>query len=178
MARGQGLKLRTLGGDELRTAFAKATRCLDRYRDAINALNVFPVPDGDTGTNMLLTMNALNEAACASPDTSAGDVAAAMARGALLGARGNSGVILSQFFQGLARGLQGKDSFGGRDLAQALQQASQAAYKAVSKPVEGTMLTVIREMAQAAQEEASRRSPSRASGPRRDGDLLSVWRAA
>ena len=103
----------TLDGDGLRGAFEAATRCLERQRDAINALNVFPVPDGDTGTNMLLTMRAINEEALRASDSSVGAVAAAMARGALLGARGNSGVILSQFFHGMAQGLQGKDELDG-----------------------------------------------------------------
>ncbi len=138
-----------LNGDDLRRAFLTATQCLEKYRDAVNALNVFPVPDGDTGTNMLLTMRAVNEAAGQSPGDSAGDVAAAMAQGALMNSRGNSGVILSQFFHGLAQGLRSKDSFGSRDVAKAFSSASQAANRAVSKPVDGTMLTVISEAARA-----------------------------
>ena len=138
-----------LNGDDLRRAFLTATQCLENYRDAVNALNVFPVPDGDTGTNMLLTMRAVNQAAGESTGDSAGDVAAAMAQGALMNSRGNSGVILSQFFYGLAQGLHSKDSFGSRDVAQAFSSASRAANTAVSKPVDGTMLTVISEAARA-----------------------------
>ena len=138
-----------LNGDDLRRAFLAAAQCLETYRDAVNALNVFPVPDGDTGTNMLLTMRAVNEAAGESPGDSAGDVAAAMAQGALMNSRGNSGVILSQFFHGLAQGLRSKDSFGSRDVALAFSSASRAANTAVSKPVDGTMLTVISEAAKA-----------------------------
>lgn len=138
-----------LNGDDLRRAFLTAAQCLETYRDAVNALNVFPVPDGDTGTNMLLTMRAVNEAAGENPGDSAGDVAAAMAQGALMNSRGNSGVILSQFFHGLAQGLRSKDSFGSRDVALAFSSASRAANTAVSKPVDGTMLTVISEAARA-----------------------------
>ena len=157
-----------LDGVELKNAFTLATRFLEKYKDTINALNVFPVPDGDTGTNLLLTMHSVNQEAAIAPDSSAESVAAAMARGALLGARGNSGVILSQFLQGLARGLKGFDSFGGKELAQGLELGNQAAYRAVSRPVEGTMLTVIRELAKAAQRQAE-------GG---DGGAVAVWESA
>ena len=162
-----GASAQALGGDELRGAFQAATLLLERYRDAINALNVFPVPDGDTGTNMLLTMRSVNEESARVPGSSAGPVMVAMAHGALLGARGNSGVILSQFFHGLAQGLQGKDTIKGEDLAQALALASTASYSSVSKPVDGTMLTVIRELSLA----ASRHVGSRGG----NGDVLSLW---
>ncbi|MCE2463133.1 MAG: DAK2 domain-containing protein [Dehalococcoidia bacterium] len=159
-----------LSGDELRRAFEAATRCLERYRDAINALNVFPVPDGDTGTNMLLTMRSVNDECSRAADSSVGAVMSAMAHGALLGARGNSGVILSQFFYGLAQGFHGKDESNGEDLAHAFESASRAAYNSVSKPVDGTMLTVIRELSQAA--------TRRAGGAGGHGDPLSVLEAA
>ena len=159
-----------LSGDELRRAFEAATRCLERHRDAINALNVFPVPDGDTGTNMLLTMRSVNDECSRVTDSSAGAVMSAMAHGALLGARGNSGVILSQFFYGLAQGLQGKFESNGEDLAHAFELASRAAYSAVSKPVDGTMLTVIRELSLAAS-----RHVVNCEGY---VDPLSVWEAA
>ena len=160
----------TLGGHELRDAFEAASRCLERHRDAINALNVFPVPDGDTGTNMFLTMRSVLEHSSAAGDPSAGGIAAAMSEGALLGARGNSGVILSQFFNGLAQGFHGKTEVAGNDLAQAFEMASRAAYASVSRPVDGTMLTVIRELSQA----ASRYAGSRGGY----GDVLSVWGVA
>ena len=159
-----------LDGDDLRKAFEAATHCLERHREAINALNVFPVPDGDTGTNMLLTMRSVNEESVQAPGSSAGVVMAAMAHGALLGARGNSGVILSQFFHGLAQGLQGKDELDGESLAQAFELASRAAYSSVSKPVDGTMLTVIRELSLAASRYVRGVGGSR--------DVLSVWQAA
>jgi len=138
-------------GRDLRAMFSAATRSLERNAQSINTLNVFPVPDGDTGTNMLLTMRAAMEEASRCTDGSAATVAQAMAKGSLMGARGNSGVILSQIFRGLAKGLDGKHSFDGDDLAAALVESSALAYKGMSKPVEGTILTVIREVAAAAQ---------------------------
>jgi DAK2 domain fusion protein YloV len=137
-------------GRDLKEMFAAGTAWLEKNAAAIDALNVFPVPDGDTGTNMLLTMQSSTEDAYGAADESASVVAQAMAHGALLGARGNSGVILSQILRGLARGLEGKDSFAGSDLADALQEASAAAYRALSHPVEGTILTVIHDAADAA----------------------------
>lgn len=135
--------------------FAAATSWLEKCVADIDALNVFPVPDGDTGTNMLLTMRSALDEASRTPDSSgSAEVAKAMARGALIGARGNSGVILSQIWNGLAQGLEGKDKVGGSDLAHALMQASKVAYKGLSNPVEGTILTVIREAAEAAQKHA------------------------
>ena len=104
--------------------FGAATRWLERSAQSINQLNVFPVPDGDTGINMLLTMRAAMEEAEHSTDSSASVVAQAMARGSLMGARGNSGVILSQIFRGLAQGLDGKVSFTGKDLAAAFAESS------------------------------------------------------
>ena len=155
-----------LDGDDLRHAFEAATRCLEKHRDAVNALNVFPVPDGDTGTNMLLTMRSVNQGSQRAPSSSAGAVMSSMAEGALWGARGNSGVILSQFFQGMATGLQGKEALTGEDLAQAFGLASEATYRSVSKPVDGTMLTVIRELSLGARN-------CLAGGTR---DCLAIWR--
>ena len=133
-----------LRGDDLRQAFLAATQCLERYRDAINALNVFPVPDGDTGTNMLLTMRSAMEKCPETCDDSAADVASGLAEGAFWGARGNSGVILSQLFRGFAEALRGEEVCKGPDLARALSLAADAAYGSVAQPVEGTMLTVLR----------------------------------
>ncbi len=141
----------TCDGRSLREALRAAGRWLAQNVEGINALNVFPVPDGDTGTNMNLTMKAALEEVEAAPVSSAAVVAQALAHGALMGARGNSGVILSQIFRGFAKGLEGKSAFDGRDLADALAQASAVAYRAVIKPVEGTILTVIREASEAAQ---------------------------
>ncbi len=160
-----------LDGGDLREAFQAAARCLEKHRDAINALNVFPVPDGDTGTNMLLTMRSVNEECSQATDSSAETVAGAMARGALLGARGNSGVILSQFFHGLFQGLKGKDRLDGEDLARAFGLASEAAYRSVSVPVDGTMLTVIRELSRGASRQLE-------VDPEAAGSALVVWGAA
>ena len=115
-------------GQDLREMFAAATSWLEKSVPDINALNVFPVPDGDCGTNMLLTMRSTLDEAYRAPDNDAGAVAQAMARGALMGARGNSGVILSQIFRGLAKGLEGRESFKGQDFAEALSQGSTVAY--------------------------------------------------
>jgi len=148
-------QIKSANGQDLREMFAAATTWLEKSASDIDALNVFPVPDGDTGTNMLLTMRSCIEEAYRAPDQSASAVAQAMAKGALMGARGNSGVILSQIWRGLAQGLAEKEAFNGSDLASALAQASTMAYKGLSKPVEGTILTVVREAASTAQVQAS-----------------------
>jgi len=145
----------SLSGQELRDMLVVATDWLEKSASDIDALNVFPVPDGDTGTNMLLTMRSTLEEAYRAPDRSASAVAQAVAKGALMGARGNSGVILSQIWHGLAHGLAEKESFTGRDLAEALLLASAMAYKGINNPVEGTILTVIREAASAAKAQAA-----------------------
>lgn len=123
--------------------FRLAAEWLLANRDRVNALNVFPVPDGDTGTNMSMTMRAAVDA-ITSDNQPASEIARELAHGALMGARGNSGVILSQFFRGFAAALQGHDHINGPLLARALDTARAVAYKAVMRPVEGTMLTVIR----------------------------------
>ena len=147
-------------GATLRDAFVFATRWVDRHRDRINALNVFPIPDGDTGTNMALTLHAsLDDAQTVAGDASAGEVAGKLAYGALMGARGNSGVILSQILRGFAAAIADRDEIDGRDMARALDGARAMAYKAVMRPVEGTMLTVIRIAAQRATT-AAERTPS------------------
>ncbi len=128
----------------------------------MNALNVFPVPDGDTGTNMLLTMRQAleEEASHPSSDPTAGDVLSRVAHGAFLGARGNSGVILSQFLKGLADGSRSRKSLTAHDVAASLEQASDAAYASMSRPVEGTMLTVARELAEAGRQSLENDTPT------------------
>jgi len=145
-------------GHEFRNMFAAGSAWLEKSVPDINAINVFPVPDGDTGTNMFLTMCAVLEEADRVSDHSVAAMAKAMAQGALMGARGNSGVILSQFFRGLAKGLDGREVLSGSSWAAALSEASHAAYKGLSQPVEGTMLTVIRDAAKAAEEAARENS--------------------
>lgn len=141
-------------GAGLLAAFRAAVDNLAAHVDEINALNVFPVPDGDTGSNMLATVKAALAEAEAASDPTADRVAQAISFGALMGARGNSGVIASQIFRGMAEGLGGKHRFTGPDLAHALTQGTATAYKAVVKPVEGTILTVVRESAAVAVEAA------------------------
>ena len=116
----------------------------------VNALNVFPVPDGDTGTNMLLTMTSAYNEISSLGHHNAGQMAAAVAQGALMGARGNSGVILSQLWRGFSRALHGKDVIDGPALAAAFAEARDTAYKGVVRPVEGTILTVSKDIAAAA----------------------------
>ena len=140
-----------LSGDDLRAMFASATALLERNMESVNALNVFPVPDGDTGTNMFLTLQAVVEGAGPPDGAPASDVASAMARAALMGARGNSGVILSQLFKGFETGLDGAADCGPEELAAAYASARDLAYKSVAEPVEGTMLTVMSSVADAAQ---------------------------
>lgn len=143
-------------GQDLKRAVLAGQAWLEQHRDAINALNVFPVPDGDTGTNMTLTMRAATKEIADSSEISASVIAATFSRGALMGARGNSGVILSQILRGLSKGLEGKTTFTAVDFAAALQESARLAYSAVIKPVEGTILTVIRDSAAAAQASAAK----------------------
>ena len=145
-------------GIQIKSMFTTATQWLELNVDAINSLNVFPVPDGDTGTNMLFTMRAAVAEAEKCPDSEISPMAKALAWGALMGARGNSGVILSQILRGFSDGLENKDYLDGKGFASALEQASTAAYKAVSKPVEGTILTVVRDASNAAVTSAQERA--------------------
>jgi DAK2 domain fusion protein YloV len=149
-------RISVFDGQDLKKALLAGAAWLEEHREAINALNVFPVPDGDTGSNMSATMQAAMQGIVDSNETSAGAVAAKVAHSALMGARGNSGVILSQTFRGIAQSLDKKQTFGASDLADALQEASHLAYRAVIKPVEGTILTVVRESAEAARKSAER----------------------
>ncbi len=142
---------RSCDGAGFLAAFRSAVANLEASVDEVNALNVFPVPDGDTGTNMLATVKAaLQDAERTAADADASAVAKAASFGALMGARGNSGVITSQILRGIEDGMAGKRRFNGLDLAHALDLGAKTAYKAVAKPVEGTILTVIREAAAAA----------------------------
>ncbi len=143
-------RISVFDGQDLKKALLSGAAWLEEHRDYINALNVFPVPDGDTGSNMSKTMQAAVKGIESSEDKSAAVISAKLAHSALLGARGNSGVILSQILRGLAMGLEKKTTFTAPDLAQAMQEAQRLAYRAVIKPVEGTILTVVRETADAA----------------------------
>lgn len=135
-------------GPQLLAAFRAAAHWLEQHAAEVNALNVFPVPDGDTGTNMSLTLSGATKDVSA--ETSVAAVAERVKYWAMMRGRGNSGIILSQVLRGLAQGLEGHTRMGAPELAAALHQASLAAYRAVLKPVEGTMLTVMREASEAA----------------------------
>ena len=140
-----------LGPEHLWAVITGYRDALAAHRDALNRLNVYPVPDGDTGTNMSLTLESVvAELPPAGPDVDMATICRAVAHGSLMGARGNSGVILSQVLRGLSNGLGQVDAVDGAVLADALAASSAAAYKAVMHPVEGTILTVIREAADAA----------------------------
>ncbi|MGI9120805.1 MAG: DAK2 domain-containing protein [Acidimicrobiales bacterium] len=141
--------LERLGADDLRAVVTAYRDGLRAHQESINRLNVYPVPDGDTGTNMALTVESvLTELEGAEPDL--GSVCKAIAHGSLMGARGNSGVILSQILRGMTATFSAAEAVDGPALAQALAAAADGAYQAVGRPVEGTILTVVREAAEAA----------------------------
>lgn len=145
----------TIGGAMLKEMFLTGAALLEKNRAYIDSLNVFPVPDGDTGTNMSMTMQSAVKEIQNCKGTNVSDIAAAASLGALKGARGNSGVILSQILRGFARALSGKEEMAPENFAAALMTGTEAAYKAVMKPKEGTMLTVARMMAEAVTKEAN-----------------------
>src|SRR5699024_2249350 len=122
---------------------------LNQQADFINSLNVFPVPDGDTGTNMASSMASGAKYERETASDNVGDLSGALAKGLLMGARGNSGVILSQIFRGFAKAAAGKQTLNAQDFVDAYANGAKVAYKAVMKPTEGTILTVVRESAQA-----------------------------
>ena len=134
----------TLDGPSFAGMLRTGAAALGREKQAVNDLNVFPIPDGDTGDNMYMTIKTGCEALDAAPG-SISDTASAVSGRMLLGARGNSGVILSRIFAGLAKGLEGLESAGVADFARAMGSAVKEAYSAVSNPVEGTIITVLRE---------------------------------
>lgn len=141
-----------MNGKLLKTAICSAAVTIEKYRKEIDELNVYPVPDGDTGTNMSMTMSAAKRELEVLPDTATvSEVADKAASAMLRGARGNSGVILSLLFRGFAKGMSSLDEAQGRDVANAIENGVQAAYKAVMKPTEGTILTVARMGGQQAQ---------------------------
>lgn len=142
----------TLHGEDLRHMILEACQYFERHKESINDLNVFPVPDGDTGTNMSLTLKAAADSLLSFNSRSIGEVAGIAARSSLMGARGNSGVIFSQLFRGIARGLAGKDEATLYEFGRAFQYGIVYAYNAVSKPIEGTILTVAREIARGSRE--------------------------
>lgn len=145
-----------ISGKMLRDAIISGANNIINQKNMVDELNVFPVPDGDTGTNMSMTIkNALPELSIMSDDVTVGAVASTAASAMLRGARGNSGVILSLLFRGLSKGLKDKTTAGGQEFTAALNKGVEAAYKSVMKPTEGTILTVARESAEAASKKAT-----------------------
>ena len=140
-----------LNGNGLMLLFEAGLIWLTTNQAYVNSLNVFPVPDGDTGTNMVLTMQAAFKEADQIRSNNAGEIARAFAQGALMGARGNSGVILSQIWRGFSRALDHYETMDPDLLMRAMQEARNTAYKGVVKPVEGTILTVVKDMTSAAE---------------------------
>lgn len=145
-----GQPLTALDGADMRSLFRAAYDWLAEHYEIVNRLNVFPVPDGDTGTNMLLTVKSAWAAILAQGGQTAGGVVAAAAEGAHHGSRGNSGVILGQLLQGFSQALAQKVSLSVQDLVEGWHRAVEVAYKSVPIPIEGTILTVAREISVAA----------------------------
>ncbi len=142
---------KVITGKQLKDMLLGAYHSFEKNFEAINDLNVFPVPDGDTGTNMMHTMASVaKELSAMSDDAEAGEIGAAAARSAIMGARGNSGVILSQLLRGIGKGVAGKKTLNNTEIGKAFQFGILYAYRSVSKPVEGTILTVARGMAKGA----------------------------
>ncbi len=157
--------LREIDAKMMQTLFISGAHHLDNNKQAVNDLNVFPVPDGDTGTNMSMTVLAAEKALCEKKCVTAGDVVATVASATLRGARGNSGVILSQIMRGFSSALSGKETVCAQDFIDALSSASKTAYRAVMKPTEGTILTVIRKIAETMETLDD------------DDDVVSLWEA-
>ncbi len=149
----------TINGSLLKEMVVAAATLLEANKQSLNDLNVFPVPDGDTGTNMSLTMQSVLKEVSSVQDDDLASVAKAMSRGALKGARGNSGVILSQILRGFAKQFETVEEATSRDVVAALKLGQETAYKAVMKPKEGTILTVIRLMAEKTRYEYERSLP-------------------
>ena len=156
-------------GSQLKNAVISGSNNLAKYKKQVNEMNIFPVPDGDTGSNMAMTIGAAAEELKKLPDTAGiGEVAKKIASSMLRGARGNSGVISSLLFRGVAKGLEGKAEAGAQDMVHALELGVEAAYQAVMRPTEGTMLTVARVAAEAGREALELEE---------DPDPVAVWDA-
>lgn len=138
------MKFNKVNGEHLYYMMSNAANKLELQSEYVNSLNVFPVPDGDTGTNMSMTFRAAVKEIEGMDNKNIGEVSKKLAKGALMGARGNSGVILSQILRGISKGLEGKEEAGASEFANALLEGSKSAYKAVMRPTEGTILTIVR----------------------------------
>nr|MDD6335411.1 DAK2 domain-containing protein [bacterium] len=161
------MTLDRIDGAMLRKMILSGVALLEQNKQGVDALNVFPVPDGDTGTNMTMTMQSAAREVQHVPSDALEDVAKALSKGALKGARGNSGVILSQLFRGFAQRMQGLEFLSPQDFADCFQAASDMAYKALMKPKEGTILTVARVIGESAQAAA-----------RQGADIIEIMRQA
>lgn len=138
------MKFNKVNGEHLYYMMSNAANKLELQSEYVNSLNVFPVPDGDTGTNMSMTFRAAVKEIRGMDSKNIGEVSKKLAKGALMGARGNSGVILSQILRGISKGLEGKEEATASEFANALLEGSKSAYKAVMRPTEGTILTIVR----------------------------------
>lgn len=138
------MKFNKVNGEHLYYMMSNAANKLELQSEYVNSLNVFPVPDGDTGTNMSMTFRAAVKEIEGMDNKNIGKVSKKLAKGALMGARGNSGVILSQILRGISKGLEGKEEADASEFANALLEGSKSAYKAVMRPTEGTILTIVR----------------------------------
>ena len=157
----------SIDGETLEKMIVSATAWLEKGAPDINAINVFPVPDGDTGTNMVLTMKSALEEVKRNQNRDVSSITKSLAHGALMGARGNSGVILAQFWRGIAKALEGKTYLTAKDFANSLKKALKAAYTGIINPAEGTILTVLKDASKAAEETA-----------KKGDDLIAVLEAA
>ncbi len=146
-----------INGNGLKNAMISGANNILKHKTSVDELNIFPVPDGDTGTNMSMTMGSAARELEKRQSDKAGEVAHIAASALLRGARGNSGVILSLLFRGFSKGIEGMDEVGGADLASALGVGVESAYKAVMKPTEGTILTVSRVAASRTEKSRCRR---------------------
>ena len=144
------MKYKKINGHDFYNMVVNASNRLLEQSDYVNALNVFPVPDGDTGTNMSMTFKAAVKEIENLNSKSIGEISKKLAKGALMGARGNSGVILISNIKRYIKGLEGKEEVTSQEFAIAIQEGSKAAYKAVMRPTEGTILSVIRAAAEGA----------------------------
>ena len=142
--------MKIIDANKLQQMIIGAYEYLDENKDHVNELNVFPVPDGDTGTNMNMTIKSGLDKVNKSNLSSVEEVSKALSQGTLMGARGNSGVILSQLVRGMSKTLKGKDVINAEDIRNIFENAKKTAYKAVMQPTEGTILTVARMMAEKA----------------------------
>lgn len=148
------MELKDLKGKDFKAMIASASSRLEENAEYVNSLNVFPVPDGDTGTNMNLTLNSGAKAVREADTDHTGEISKSLSKGLLMGARGNSGVILSQLFRGFSKAIENQESLDSKAFAAAFQGGVKSAYNAVMKPVEGTVLTVARESAKAGENKA------------------------